>query len=147
VIAASEFWEQIASLERADAHIDALWLRVHEAVPAKYLLRFEATGSWACLGHDIRGCGPDGLATLRLHADSLLLPMAPAGALIGKLGGSSAGRDDGKVFVIGSFCVYPPLDKPAPLFIAINGASPMTGYTLGQIRLAVSGSDQTQFGS
>jgi hypothetical protein len=147
VIGAREFWETLTLLERADLHIEPLWLRVLDTVPAKMLLRFEATGSWQCLGHGISTCGPDGLAMLRLHGDCLLLPTAPAGALIGKLGGGSVGRDDGKTFAIGSFCVHPPLEKPAPLFIAVNGASPIAGYTISQIRLAVSGSDQSEDGS
>jgi hypothetical protein len=146
VIAASEFWEPLVVIERPDVRVEALWLRVLDTVPAKLLLRFEATGSWTCLGHGLSVSGPDGLATLRLHVDCLLVPTAPPGALIGKIGGSSAGRDDGKAFAIGSFCVYPALEKPAPLFIAVNGAFPATGYAIGQLRLTVSGSDQSQDG-
>jgi hypothetical protein len=141
MIASQTFWETIVDLDRADLEVAALWLLLHDALPTGQLLRFQASGSWACLGHGLADCGPDGIPTLRLHADCLLLPGAPAGALIGKLGGSSIGRDDGKTFAIGSFCVHPALDKAAPLFVAVNGASPATGYRLSQLKLSISGSD------
>jgi len=63
-----------------------------------------------------------------------------AGALIGKFGGSVAGRNDGTAFAIGAQCVVAmPEKKNAQLFIGINGATPNADNVLDQIRLEICG--------
>ncbi len=65
-------------------------------------------------------CGPDGDLTSLIARDRCVCAKAPVGALIGKIGGSTAGVDDGRVFPVGSYCVVHLADGEGPLYLGIN---------------------------
>ena len=68
-------------------------------------------------------CPPDGLVTL--PASFRAIADYPAGALLGKISGSTAGQKEGKVFAIGASCTVTLGDADSgALFVAIN-ADPM----------------------
>ena len=135
-----EEWDTIATFERENQPLAAPWLLALEAFGDATYLRLEATGQWQVLGGDIAPCGPDGHMELFLAPDRLFVTTAPAGALIGKIGGSSVGRSDGHVFPIGSLCVVAIPDKAVgPLFVSVNGAFARPGGVLTRLRLVIAG--------
>lgn len=128
-------------LELAD--VSQPWLRVLDAFRNYTHLRIVADGTWSQLDGAIGTCTPDGLPGLALRSDWLTVADCPVGALIGKLGGSSAslsspaassaekggagndasgGLAEGKAFAIGSYCVAAlPQNFIGPLFVSFNG--------------------------
>ncbi len=135
-----EEWDVLATFEQNNEALTAPWLRVLEAFGDATHLQIEATGRWQVLGGDIQPCGPDGHMELSLAPERLLVAAAPAGALIGKIGGSSVGRTDGHVFPIGSLCTVAIPDKSVgPLYVAVNGGWLRPGTILTQIRVVIAG--------
>lgn len=93
------------------------------------LLRIQATGTWAPFA-GLPSCGPDGLAGFNYPDSSLIVADCPVGALIGRIGGSSATvkavgdapPGQTKAFAVGSYCVVKlPEGVVGPLFIGFNG--------------------------
>jgi len=112
-------------------------------------LRIEADGEWQLLpGLDVK-CGPDGRGDIPIADTGLILPACPPGALIGKIGGSSAAieqrPDDADaaavlpaLFAIGKTCMVPLEKMPhGPLFIGINIA--LRPLTIDRIELKIFG--------
>jgi hypothetical protein len=93
------------------------------------MLRLTATGRWTPLS-GLPECGPDGLTGISFPDDRLIVGDCSAGALIGRIGGSSASlkatyadtaSGESKPFPIGSHCVLKLADKASgPLFIGFN---------------------------
>ena len=103
------------------ADIIVPWLRLVDTIRGATHLMINATGNWTALPGLLAPCGPDGLAGLVLPADRVVLPDAPPGALIGRIGGSSAGLKAEGAFVIGSGCVVGvPAGSIGPLFFSFN---------------------------
>src|ERR1700722_15663348 len=93
-----------------------VWTLAAEYIDPKTRLRFKvpkdrtennalAPNVWTyALG---KTCTADGAPKAPINPVNCLLASAPPGALIGKIGGSIAGKADGiQTFLIGSFCVY-----------------------------------------
>ena len=85
------------------------------------------------MGGSLAECGPDGLAGLPLIPERLIVPNCPVGALIGKIGGSSAATAasapsanppplaEGNAIAIGWHCVTSvPENSIGPLFVGFN---------------------------
>jgi hypothetical protein len=111
------------------------WLRVADLLPAKRLIKIAASGMWLNLYPNRGAIGPDGYLDLTVPPEQLILASAPPGALLGKIGGSTADRITGDkkadgviLFPIGTYCVVPPLEKAAPLFVAVNGAQTLADF-------------------
>lgn len=96
------------------------WTPALDYVTGPALLRFVAAGTWryAFCGK----CGPDGDTTSLLFRDQAQLPQAPIGALIAKVGGSTAGwQDSPTLFLVGSACVFSlPVSVAGPLYLGMN---------------------------
>jgi hypothetical protein len=90
VIAMNIEWCAIGVFTRNDETVVAPWLIALESLRDSTHLKIEAEGEWTMVASVIPGCGPDGLAGFGLPSDQLVLPSCRYGALIGKLGGSSA---------------------------------------------------------
>ena len=125
--------------------VTELWLTVVETIRDASLIRISAEGDWDAMGRLLAPCGPAGHPNLKFVADQLLVPDAPAGALIGRFGGSSASiaapvpppptpapgaappapipsPADGKPFAIGTLCILAiPAHSVGPLFVGFNG--------------------------
>jgi len=99
-------------------------------------LQIEAQGVWRQVRDTIGDCDPDGILGVSLPKEQLTIENCPPGALIGKLGGSSAalGPASGATpspvpllaectaFAIGSFCIVAlPKDCIGPLYVGFNG--------------------------
>ena len=111
----------INALPALPAEITVPWLRLVDTIRGATHLMINATGNWTALPGLLAPCGPDGLAGLKLPADRVVLEDAPPGALIGRIGGSSAGLKAEGAFVIGSGCVVAvPAGSIGPLFVSFN---------------------------
>ena len=74
-----------------------------------------------------RACAADGDPKAPINPANCLIPDAPPGALIAKIGGSTAGKtgDGVKSFVVGSFCVIDIDDKTKGTVYLTMNADPM----------------------
>lgn len=121
-----------------DRVLQVPWLYVVETGRDYTHLRINCEGLWARATDAMASCGPEGLAEIPAQKDSLQVSDCPLGALIGKLGGSSASLSvptappvsgaatntisEGKAFAIGSYCMIPlPTNFIGPLFVSFNG--------------------------
>lgn len=100
---------------------DALWTPVFDYVEGPTRLRFKASGKWTYA--EGRDTGPEGDRNLGFPQD-VLVPGAPVGALVGKIGGSSVDKPDATkqpVFPVGTDCVIS-VDERAKgtLFLTMN---------------------------
>ena len=104
-----------------------LWTKAINYVGPSRSLRFKAAGTWTwkdagSTTNTPRACGPDGdleagTVTGLLSADAL------PGALIGKIGGSSAAIKNAAVFVVGAEAIVEVDDKTkGALYLSINDA-------------------------
>jgi hypothetical protein len=132
-------WQKV-KLVKIEATASPLWNLAIDYVPGSRLLRItmvdkdENKANVATTWSPVSGtnCGPDGLTTSATKS-GLLTGGALYGALIGKLGGSSADVPDAssplapygtkRVFAVGSHCVISVANADAgPLFLAMNDA-------------------------
>lgn len=107
------------------------WIVALDSLPADAThLRLVATkGEWTPLA-GLGSCGPNGLLTSALDDARLIVTDCPAGALIGRVGGSSASlkspavdaaAGESKPFPVGSHAVMKlPAGALGPLFLGFN---------------------------
>jgi hypothetical protein len=97
---------------------EGLWTWAVDYVKGPALLLIEADGTWAYAPG--RECGPDGDFRALVRPNEALLPAAPIGALVMKVGGSTAGTSDGIVKVAGRKAIVEIGKVHGPVFFAIN---------------------------
>ena len=87
-----------------------------------------------------QACTADGDHRIPIDPAKSLMPAAPPGALIAKIGGSSAGKEDGVVtFIAGTYCVCELTEKQrGPLFLAMNIEPGFLLSPSGQILVKIS---------
>jgi len=128
-----------------------LWLRIADLVPAKRIIRIVASGEWSAVD-PAEPIGPDGYLNIKPPAAEFIASDALPGTLMGKIGGSTADRvtadkiaadkrTDLTIFPVGTFCVVAPLEKAAPLFVAVNGAWNFAEFHFRRLRVEVSTSE------
>ena len=115
-------WSPLAGVQPVPAGAFRMpWHRVTDLLRGPTRLRIAATGSWTAIPEVLAPCGPNGFAGLSLPADRVVLPDAPPGALICRLGGSSASLKAEDAFPIGLDCVVQlPANSVGPLFVSFN---------------------------
>ena len=103
------------------------------------LLKLEVadkTSTWTYAPNVVSSANGD--PNSRIQIDARLLGEAPVGALIAKIGGSSAGSSDGKLFLVGDFCIIRLDDKQeGPLFLTINDGPKGFTDNSGQISVNI----------
>lgn len=112
-------------VEKVDVKVNpgGIWARVLDYVPPGTTLKLECAGEWTygySNGKALR-VTPDG--DLRASAEQgALVADAPAGAVVAKIGGSTAGKTDGERFAVGSSAVISSATdkRGGPLYIAMN---------------------------
>jgi hypothetical protein len=130
-------WSAIQTRAVQPGSVTVPWLKVADAIRGATHLLIAATGDWTALPVLLAPCGPDGLSGLILPADRVVLPVAPPGALIGRIGGSSAGIKAEGAFVLGSSCVIAvPAGSIGPLFFSFNITSRPVEVTAFNIELS-----------
>jgi hypothetical protein len=125
-------WTELASgFTQPAGDVSALWIPVRDTFAGIPHLRIRATGSWSAIGGMLPQSGPDGLSGVAFEDAQLILAKCPAGALLGKFGGSSASHvipadttleiAEQHPFAIGSHCVVKvPENGLGPLFVGFN---------------------------
>jgi hypothetical protein len=138
-------WQPVGVYRRPAGDVVEPWLLAWENMPqaARYL-RLTTTGRWTPMS-GLPECGPDGLVGQTFQADRLIVSDCAVGALLGRVGGSSASLKGGaapanqgdqskngapaekveenpsKPFAVGSHAVIKlPDDAIGPLFIGFN---------------------------
>ena len=105
------------------------WLIALDQMPDGTHLKIRAEGEWSMGDGQYASCGPDGLPGLAIPTDRLLAADAPFGALLGRIGGSTAtlmaatvSPGETKPFAVGSACIIAIPDKAVgPLLVGFNG--------------------------
>ena len=101
------------------------WTWVFDYVQGPALLKIEAEGKWRYSA--TKECGPDGDLNSLVQPGQAVSASAPIGALLVKIGGSTAGKDDGKVHVAGTRAVISiDANSSGPVFVTINDE--LTGF-------------------
>jgi hypothetical protein len=117
-------WQLIKTME-VPAKPEGLWLLALEYISGPKTFKIEACGSWK-YSDKIAPCGPDGDPGSLVDKSQCLFADAPIGALLGKIGGSSASMKEAKVFPVGLFCVVELPSKETenavkgPLYFSMN---------------------------
>lgn len=105
--------------------------------PARILIEATDGAQW-CYSPGC-ACGPDGDLSALLSAEHTILPTAPVGALILKIGGSTAGTTDGTTRVAGSKAYIEIDDKVSgPVFLTINDALGGMSDNTGELHVKIS---------
>jgi hypothetical protein len=118
---------ELAAISQENLEIAEPWLVALEELGVSTYLKLVVTGSWTPMA-GLGSCGPDGIHTSAIPDDRLILTDCPAGALIGRVGGSSASlkaatpdAGESKPFAIGSYAVVKlPDNAVGPLFVGFN---------------------------
>lgn len=112
-------WSVVKDNIMVPARPRGIWTWVFDYVKGPALIKIEASGDWSYSG--ARQCGPDGDLNALVSGRSTILSAAPVGALLVKVGGSTAGVSDGVVRVAGSSAIVQIDDKGGgPIFLTIN---------------------------
>ncbi|SRR6266498_3309923 len=130
-------WPQVFE-EVVPAQPAGIWTLVAEYVRGPALVKVEAENAkWKYSQAD--ECTADGDLLSLISAQACILKGAPVGALIGKIGGSTAGVADGTVFLAGKMCIIE-LDqsKRGPLYFTINDELTGMGNNDGKLKVTIS---------
>lgn len=114
-----------------------LWTIILDFVPPQKKVKFapKADGKWNYKPDG--NCGPDGNLTELNDTTDYISQEAPVGALIGKLGGSTVGKE-GKIFTVGRFCVVETKDDMSgALFLTMNDAPSSFANHQGDLEVEV----------
>jgi hypothetical protein len=130
-------WNEIQKDLSVSAKPDGLWTWAYDYVQGPAHIMFVAKGKWSYAAD--AECGADGDPGSLISASQCLVPEAPVGALVVKVGGSTAGTKDGKVFVVGSRGVVD-LDSATagPILLAINDEAGGMGDNSGEMKVTIS---------
>ena len=132
-------WTVLKDKVKIDAKPTGLWTLATEWVEGPAILKFEAGNeAWFYSQSDSGKTYADGDLDSLLATKTCLLPSAPVGALIGKIGGSSASATDGTLFAIGKFTLLEIDKSKGPLYLTINDE--LTGFSnnRGEILVKIS---------
>ncbi|HKV61837.1 MAG TPA: hypothetical protein VJO16_07990 [Candidatus Acidoferrum sp.] len=113
-------WTEVKDGFEVKAKPDGIWTLAYEYVRAPALVEIEANDDeWEYAPG--KKCSANGDLSSTLRPQDAILTTAPVGALIAKVGGSTAGISDGRLFVVGKKALLQ-LDQntSGPLFLTIN---------------------------
>ena len=130
-------WSQVIAKE-VPAQPAGIWTMIVEYVSGPALVKVEAEDAkWKY--SKANECTADGDLLSLVSAQACILKGAPVGALIGKIGGNTAGVSDGTVFLAGKTCIIE-LDqnKRGPLYLTINDELTGMGNNEGKLQVRVS---------
>ena len=124
-------WTELKTLTLNKLPVPAPWLVVLHDFSGHTHLRVEAEGSWQAQGSGLPVCSPDGLPSIAVPDAELVFDGCRFGALLGKVGGSSAAHFTPSEraaavaadvpFALGSYCVIAVPDKVlGPLYVGFN---------------------------
>jgi hypothetical protein len=135
----SSSWEVIAADFKVPAKPAGIWTMAVDWINGPAVVKIEANDDeWYYSEADSGKTRADGHLMSLLSCKACIHPAAPVGALIAKIGGSSAGVSDGTLYTIGKFALIE-IDKPkGPLFLTINDELSGLENNRGSIKVSVS---------
>jgi hypothetical protein len=123
-------WKEICKIKLDKQDVIWPWSLAVDAIRDVTHLCIRASGAWVAYGGQLMPFPPDGHVGLPIDPTRLILPECAAGALIGKMGGSSAAVTpaatgtvtlEARPFAVGAYCVLAiPAQSKGPLFIGFN---------------------------
>jgi hypothetical protein len=130
-------WKETTTGITIPARPKGIWTLAHDFVEGPAVIKVEAVGTWSYTPGV--ACEADGDLNGLLNGGALLVPGAPVGSLVAKVGGSSAGDTDGVVRVIGQVG-YITLDAKTsgPVFLTINDDKTGLRDNAGQLTVTIS---------
>ena len=132
-------WAEVKDNIEVKAMPDGTWTWAYDYVKGPALIQIEADGRWHYNAE--KECSADGHLNAVFSSQNTILPDAPVGALLAKIGGSTAGAKDGRVYLVGSRCLLEIDEKTSgPIFLTINdeltGMSDNSGSVTVKISIA-----------
>lgn len=119
------------------ARPEGIWTWAFDYVKGPVMIKIQASGAWSYSA--AKQCGPDGDLNVLMSSAKALLPGAPIGALILKVGGSTAGTTDGTVKVAGSGALVEiPDTVSGPIFLTINDELTGLADNHGELKVTIS---------
>src|SRR6266851_457109 len=113
-------WKQIAKVKVPAKPATGLWTNVVDYVAGPRRLKFTAEGAWK-YAKGSRQVTADGDLLVTANPTSMIVATAPVGALVAKIGGSTAGKADGTPYIIGSYCVLDLTEQmKGSLYLTVN---------------------------
>lgn len=112
-------WNKPIDVE-VNAKPDGLWTLAIDYLTGPAFIKIEAKEGtwWYTAGQE---CSADGDLASLVAAKTCILANAPVGALIAKIGGSTAGTADGTMILIGRSCTFEIAEaQRGPLYLTIN---------------------------
>lgn len=132
-------WVEVKDRVEICAKPDGIWTLAFEYVRSPALIHIEANDDeWQYAPG--KKCSANGdLSPTTFHPQDAILSSAPVGALIAKVGGSTAGTSDGRMFVVGKMCFLQlDLNASGPLFLTINDGLGGMQNNSGSIKVKIS---------
>lgn len=131
-------WSEVRDSIEIKAKPDGIWTVAYEYVQGPALIKIEANDDQWEYAPGKKSTANGDLSSL-LCPQQAILPSAPVGAMIGKVGGSTAGTSDGRLFVVGKTSVLP-LDQntSGPLFLTVNDELTGLQNNSGSIKVKIS---------
>jgi hypothetical protein len=131
-------WTEVKENLEIKAKPEGIWTLAEEYVRSPALIQIEANDDeWEYASG--KKCSANGDLSSTLRPQDAILPSAPVGALIAKVGGSTAGTTDGRLFVVGKTAMLQ-LDQNTngPLFLTINDQLSGLQNNGGSIKVKIS---------
>ncbi len=132
-------WRKLKEVELPDPQ-DAAWTPALDYLIAKRLYRLRVKGEadrWQLEGMTAP-CTVDGTDFNAARSTEPICPGSPFGALIGKIGGSTA-DNAGVIFGVGRYCVYQVTEeaKAGPLYLGANDLSVLMSKVNGKVMVEI----------
>jgi hypothetical protein len=127
-------WTELDPVE-VKAKGDGLWTWAYDWIDGPALIMFEADGEWQ-YSQASKESTADGDLNAMICSRNCLMPDAPVGALLAKIGGSTAGVKDGKVFLVGRKALVQ-VDQGGPLLLSINDELTGMGDNSGSMKVKI----------
>ena len=120
------------------ARPSGLWTLADEYVRGPALIRFTTDPAIKWNYATRSDCTADGDMASMISSQAAIMPGAPVGALIAKIGGSSAGQSDGRLFLVGSFAIIEiDANTRGPLYLTINDEASGMDNNSGNLTVSI----------
>lgn len=131
-----EEWQDAKEIE-VEAQTTGAWTLAEEYIRGPATLKIEAENTEWEYAHG-KKCTADGDLRSLLVSTNTIIPTAPVGSLIAKIGGSTAGFKDGHLYIIGRMSVLD-IDQSTngPLFLNINDELTGMWNNSGKIKVKI----------
>jgi hypothetical protein len=131
-------WSQVVTV-KVPAKPSGIWTWAVDPLQGPARIQIEAAPDAGWSYSPGKTCGADGDLAALLSTEHALYAKAPIGALLVKIGGSTAGANDGTIRVAGAKTYFEIGEKiTAPIFLTINDELASMGDNSGEIQVTIS---------